>query len=102
MARYSTQPGDSLHVPSVDVMMDSVLQAFGSQVIGVLLTGMGDDGADAMVRIRRAGGQTIAEAESTCVVFGMPAQAIARGGADFVLPCHDIAEKIISLAACIV
>jgi two-component system chemotaxis response regulator CheB len=102
MARYSTHPSESLHIPSVDVMMDSAIQAFGSDVIGVLLTGMGDDGADAMVHIRRAGGQTIAEAESTCIVFGMPAQAIERGGADFVLPCHEIAEKIVSLVACMV
>ena len=102
MARYSLQPTDSLHIPSVDVMMDSAIQAFGSEVIGVLLTGMGDDGADAMVHIRRAGGQTIAEAESTCIVFGMPAQAIERGGADFVLPCHEIAEKIVSLVTCMV
>lgn len=97
MARYSAHPTDALHIPSVDVMMDSVIEAFGSQVVGVLLTGMGDDGADAMVHIRRAGGKTIAEAESTCIVFGMPAQAIERGGADFVLPCHEIADKIVAL-----
>ena len=102
MARYSALPADSLHTPSVDVMMDSSLQAFGNRVIGVLLTGMGDDGANAMVHIRNAGGTTIAEAESTCIVFGMPAQAIARGGADFVLPSHDIADKIVSLLACMV
>lgn len=102
MARYSQQPSDSLHIPSVDVMMDSAIDAFGAEVIGVLLTGMGDDGANAMVHIRRAGGQTIAEAESTCIVFGMPAQAIERGGADFILPCHEIAEKIVSLVACMV
>jgi two-component system chemotaxis response regulator CheB len=102
MARYSALPADSLHTPSVDVMMDSSLQAFGNRVIGVLLTGMGDDGADAMVHIRSAGGTTIAEAESTCIVFGMPAQAIARGGADYVLPSHDIADKIVSLLACMV
>jgi two-component system chemotaxis response regulator CheB len=102
MARYSTQPAESLHIPSVDVMMDSAVQAFGSEVIGVLLTGMGDDGAAAMVNVRRAGGQTIAEDESTCIVFGMPAQAIERGGADFVLPCHEIADKIASLVACLV
>ncbi|MEI8371704.1 MAG: chemotaxis response regulator protein-glutamate methylesterase [Planctomycetota bacterium] len=101
-ARYSTHPSDSLHIPSVDVMMDSAIQAFGPDVIGVLLTGMGDDGADAMVHVRRAGGQTIAEAESTSIVFGMPAQAIQRGGADFVLPCHEIADKIVSLVACLV
>jgi len=89
-------------MPSVDVMMNSAVDAFGADVIGVLLTGMGADGADAMVRIRATGGPTIAEDESTCVVFGMPAQAIARGGADFVLPCYAIATKITELIGCLV
>lgn len=90
------------HIPSVDVMMDSAVEIFGRHIVGVLLTGMGDDGADAMVNIRRAGGRTIAEDESTCVVFGMPAQAIARGGAEFVLPVYDIPQKIVELVgACV-
>jgi two-component system chemotaxis response regulator CheB len=96
IVRYTTQPEDALHIPSVNVMMDSAVHVFGSEVIGVLLTGMGDDGADGMVRIRQAGGRTIAEDESTCIVFGMPAQAIERGGAECVLPCHEIAERIVS------
>jgi two-component system chemotaxis response regulator CheB len=58
---------------------------------------MGSDGADAMVNIRRSGGRTIAESEETCVVFGMPKEAIARGGAEFVLPSYEIAKKIIEL-----
>jgi two-component system chemotaxis response regulator CheB len=78
-------------------MMLSAVDAFGARTVGVLLTGMGCDGADGMVAIRKAGGPTIAEAESTCVVFGMPAVAIARGGAAHVLPCHDVAAKIVSL-----
>lgn len=97
MARYVTRPADCLHVPSVDVMMLSALEAFGPRIVGVLLTGMGSDGANAMVAIRKAGGATIAEAESTCVVFGMPAAAIARGGAAHVLPCDAVAAKIVAL-----
>ena len=97
MARYVTQPSDTLHTPSVDVMMHSALEAFGSRIVGVLLTGMGCDGADGMVAIRKAGCETIAEAESTCVVFGMPAVAIAKGGAAHVLPCDAVAGKIVSL-----
>jgi two-component system chemotaxis response regulator CheB len=97
LARYSAWPDDVPHIPSVDVMMHSALEHFGPATLGVLLTGMGDDGADAMVAIRQAGGPTIAEDESTCIVFGMPAQAIQRGGAQYVLPCFDIAEKIASL-----
>jgi two-component system chemotaxis response regulator CheB len=94
MVRYQPNPADHLHIPSVDVMMMSAAETFGANAVGVLLTGMGADGADGMVKIRRAGGETIAEAESTCVVFGMPAEAIARGGATRVLPCDRIAEDL--------
>jgi two-component system chemotaxis response regulator CheB len=99
LIRHTTFPADKPHIPSVDVMMNSALEVFGKNIVGVLLTGMGDDGADAMASIRRAGGRTIAEDESTCVVFGMPAQAIARGGAEFVLPVFDIPKKIVELVA---
>lgn len=82
-------------VPSVGVMMESVLSVFGKNTIGVLMTGMGDDGADAMVKIKQAGGITIAESEETAVVFGMPKEAIERGGADIVVPSHQIISEII-------
>ncbi|WP_379135309.1 chemotaxis response regulator protein-glutamate methylesterase [Paenibacillus sp. sgz500958] len=86
----------TIFMPSVNVTMESVLEAYGGEnVIGVLMTGMGDDGADAMVKIRNAGGVTIAEDESTAVVFGMPREAIERGGAEFVLPSYKIANAII-------
>jgi len=86
----------TIFMPSVNVTMESVLEVYGGKnVVGVLMTGMGDDGADAMVKIRRAGGFTIAEDESTAVVFGMPREAIARGGAEIVLPSYEIADAII-------
>lgn len=86
----------TIFMPSVNVTMGSVLDAYGGKsVIGVLMTGMGDDGADAMVKIRNAGGVTIAEDESTAVVFGMPREAIERGGAEIVLPSYKIADAII-------
>ncbi|MBF0208759.1 MAG: chemotaxis protein CheB [Oligoflexia bacterium] len=97
LLRLNKNPKGTLHTPSVDVTMESVSEYFGPNTIAVLLTGMGDDGADAMVNIRRSGGRTIAESEETCVVFGMPKEAIARGGAEFVLPSYDIAKKIIEL-----
>ena len=75
--------------------MESVLSVFKERTIGVLMTGMGDDGADSMVKIRQAGGYTIAESEETSIVFGMPAEAIKRGGADIVLPSYEIANEII-------
>ena len=81
-------------MPSVDVMMSSVLDAFGVDTIGVLMTGMGDDGADSMVNIKNTSGQTIVESDETAIVFGMPQAAINRGGAAVVVPSWDIAEEI--------
>lgn len=87
-------PGHPWH-PSVDVMVDSALKLLPtSQITGVMLTGMGNDGADAMSRLKHQGGRTIAEAESTAVVFGMPAELIEKGGATVVLPCHEIARQL--------
>ncbi len=97
IAHISTNPREALYVPSVDVTMESALARYGSNTIAVLLTGMGDDGARAMVAIRAAGGRTIAESEQTAIVFGMPKAAIERGGAEFVLPAHAIGEKIVAL-----
>lgn len=94
MIRLSNNP-KTLFMPSVNVTMESVLDAYGGKnVIGVVMTGMGDDGADAMVKIRNAGGITIAEDESTAVVFGMPREAIARGGAEIVVPSYKVADEI--------
>ncbi len=81
--------------PSVDTAMISAAGVFRDQAMGVLLTGMGKDGAQGMLAIRREKGLTVAEAESTCVVFGMPRAAIEAGGADKVLPLYDIADEII-------
>lgn len=95
MIRLTTSP-QTVFMPSVNVTMESVLEAYGGKnVIGVLMTGMGDDGADAMVKIRKAGGMTIAEDESTAVVFGMPREAIERGGAEIIAPSYRIAEEIV-------
>lgn len=82
-------------IPSVDIMMDSVLKIFKSDTIGVLMTGMGRDGAETMVKIRQGGGITIAESEESAIVFGMPGEAIRLGGADIIAPSWDIAEEII-------
>lgn len=93
--RLSSTP-KTVFMPSVNVTMESVLNAYGGEnTIGVLMTGMGDDGADAMVKIRKAGGITIAEDESTAVVFGMPREAIERGGAEIVVPSYKIPDAII-------
>lgn len=81
--------------PSVDLVMKSAAETFHSRVFGVLLTGMGRDGAQGMLAIRNESGQTLAEAESTCVVFGMPKAAIEIGAAGKVLPLHEIAGEIV-------
>jgi two-component system chemotaxis response regulator CheB len=90
-AEVSEEPADLPHRPSVDVLMTSACDALGDRVVAVLLTGMGDDGANGMVQIRRRGGLTIAESDATCVVSGMPRAAYLRGGASLYLPLHDIA-----------
>ncbi len=92
--RTPTTP-QTLFMPSVSVMMDSVLKIYGKDTIGVLMTGIGDDGADQMVEIRKAGGFTIAESQETAVVFGMPREAIERGGACLVSPSYDTATEIV-------
>ena len=92
--RTPTTPA-TLFVPSVGVMMASVLKNHGADTIGVLMTGIGDDGADQMVAIKQAGGYTIAESEQTAVVFGMPREAIERGGACVVAPSHQVAGEIL-------
>ncbi len=92
--RTPTVPA-TLFVPSVGVMMASVLEIYGADTIGVLMTGIGDDGADQMVAIKQGGGHTIAESEQTAVVYGMPREAIERGGACVVAPSHEIAREIV-------
>lgn len=84
--------------PSVDVLFRSVAREAGAQAIGVLLTGMGADGAAGLLEMRRAGAETIAQNEETCVVFGMPREAIRMGAAEQVLPLEDIAGAILRRA----
>jgi two-component system chemotaxis response regulator CheB len=81
-------------VMPIDAMMDSFAGAYGQNGIGVLLTGMGNDGARGMARLKRVGGKGIAQDEETSVVFGMPKEAIAMGGVDVVLPVDRIAAQI--------
>jgi two-component system chemotaxis response regulator CheB len=92
-------PPVSLHRPSATVLFRSVAVAFGARSIGILLTGMGDDGAAGLLDVKHAGGLTIAQDETTCVVFGMPAEAIHRGAADHVLPPSGIVALLVEHAA---
>ncbi|OZI82264.1 protein-glutamate methylesterase/protein-glutamine glutaminase [Bordetella genomosp. 6] len=84
------------HRPSVDVLFHSAAQAAGGNAIGVILTGMGKDGAAGLLAMKRAGARTMAQDEASCVVFGMPREAIALGAADEVVPLADISERILT------
>lgn len=100
-ARYYVEikqgPLVNRHRPSVDVLFRSVSRYAGKNAVGIIMTGMGDDGARGLKEMRDAGAHTIAQDEATCVVFGMPKEAIAHEAAEYVLPLNDIAIKMISL-----
>ena len=85
------------HCPSVEVLMRSVARHAGSNAVGVILTGMGGDGADGMKAMRDAGARTMAQDEMTCVVFGMPKVAWERGAAERLLPLGDIAKSVLAV-----
>ncbi len=85
----------TLNSPSIDLAMESAARVYGDEVLGVLLTGMGDDGARGLQAIKEAGGSTIAEDESTCCVYGMPRVAIEMGVVDEVVVLENIATSII-------
>jgi two-component system, chemotaxis family, protein-glutamate methylesterase/glutaminase len=101
-ANYLVRVGEgrpvNRHCPSVDVLFRSAAVHLGSNAIGVILTGMGNDGAAGLLEMRRAGARTLAEDESTCVVFGMPKEAIACGAAEQVLPLDAVANRITALS----
>jgi two-component system chemotaxis response regulator CheB len=83
------------HRPSVDVLFQSCARAAGQNAVGVILTGMGDDGARGLLAMRSAGARTVAQDEATCVVFGMPKEAIAMGAAQFVEPLPRIGRHVL-------
>jgi two-component system chemotaxis response regulator CheB len=101
-ARYKIRLDDGApvnrHKPSVDVLFRSVAESAGRNAIGVLLTGMGKDGARGLKEMLNAGSQTIAQDEATSVVWGMPGEAVSLGAAQHVLPLESVAGKIRSLA----
>lgn len=82
------------HRPSVDVLFRSAARELGAAAVGVLLTGMGKDGADGLLQMHQAGAWTIAQDEASCVVFGMPREAVALGATNEVLPLNEIASHV--------
>jgi two-component system chemotaxis response regulator CheB len=89
----------SRHRPSADVLFRSVAQSAGSNALGIVMTGMGDDGAQGLVEMKAAGAYNLAQDEASCVVFGMPREAIARGAVDEVVGLTGIAGRMLALAA---
>ncbi len=85
------------HCPSVEVLFQSVAEQVGANAVGVILTGMGNDGAGGMLAMRQMGARTIAQDEASCVVYGMPKVAYERGGVERLLPLSSIAKAILAL-----
>ena len=84
--------------PSVEVLFNSVAKYAAANAVGAILTGMGNDGAGGLLNMRQSGAHTIAEDETSCVVFGMPKEAIDRGAAEKVVPLSDVAKTLINFA----
>lgn len=93
--RLDPQPADNLHIPSVDVMMESVAEAYGNRTVGVILTGMGCDGAEGMKAIYRRGGLTIGQDEVTCTVYGMPKACADLGVLNRIVPLSAVPGQIL-------
>jgi len=96
MVVLSDGPPVNGHRPSADVLFHSVAQEFGLTAVGVLMTGMGDDGAEGLGAIKAAGGMTIAQSEDTCVVSGMPRAAILKGYANKIIPLDGVASYLVT------
>ncbi|MBF0622263.1 MAG: chemotaxis response regulator protein-glutamate methylesterase [Magnetococcales bacterium] len=88
-------PTITRHRPSVDILFRSAAISAGANAVGVILTGMGDDGARCMAEMRQAGSYNIAQDEATCVVYGMPKEAVARGAVNRILPLDRIADEVV-------
>lgn len=94
--RLSLEPADSLHRPSADVTMASAARVWGARLLGVVMTGMGNDGAAGLKAIRQHKGRTLAESEETAVIYGMPKAAVEAGVVDREAPLHAIADEIVA------
>jgi len=87
----------SRHRPSVNVLFRSVARAAGPRALGVIMTGMGDDGASGLLEMHQTGARTVAQDEATCVVYGMPKEAVALGAVDRILSLQDIPRAILEM-----
>lgn len=92
----TNEPSNVLHIPSVDIMVESVAESFGKDGLGVIMTGMGSDGLKGLQKLKKLGGAVIAQNQETCVVYGMPRAVVEAGIADEVVPLEAIANTIVS------
>ena len=99
MTRLDQGPPVNRHRPSVDVLFNSAAVSAGKNAVGVILTGMGKDGAIGMLEMKKAGAYNLAQDEASCVVFGMPKEAIAIGATDEVGPLHDLPRRVLEFFA---
>jgi two-component system chemotaxis response regulator CheB len=91
------RPADTLHRPSVDVLFESAARTYGEKVIGVVMTGMGSDGMIGAGHIKANGGRVVTEAESSCIVYGMPRAVVEGMGSDRSVPLDDMASTIMEM-----
>jgi two-component system chemotaxis response regulator CheB len=96
VAHLDQEPPVNRHRPSIDVLFDSAAKHAGKNAIGIILTGMGRDGAEGLLRMQRAGAHTLAQDEASCVVFGMPREAIALGAVDDVSPLSEVSRRVMA------
>ena len=95
VAHLDIRPLDTAHRPAVDVLFQSAAEVFGARTLGVVMTGMGADGRDGAAWIKAKGGQVIAEAEQSCVVYGMPRSVVEAGLSDTIAPLETIFDVIL-------
>jgi two-component system, chemotaxis family, protein-glutamate methylesterase/glutaminase len=93
--RLDTRPLDTPHRPSVDVLFHSAAEVYGDRVLGVVMTGMGDDGREGAAWIKASGGTVLTESEDTCIVYGMPRSVVDAGLSDEAVPLHDLPATIL-------
>ncbi len=98
--RVALRPGEPRdgHIPSGSMLLETAAKAYGRRAVGVILTGMGTDGADGMLAVKNGGGRTIAQSQESCVVFGMPGAALAKKAVDHVVHGDDLAAALMKLA----
>ena len=93
----SSEPGNNLYFLSVDLMMNSAANVFENSLIGIIMTGMGKDGVNGLAAIKKKNGYVLAQDEESCVVFGMPKEAIVQNLVDEILPLSKISNVLVSL-----